>query len=278
VALPNSVRELLQEHITTGSFELPLLPDSAAQVLEACNDESCDARRIAELLQRDQGLTGHVLRIANSAAYAAREPVVSLQQAISRLGLRGVREVGIALGVRGRIFRAPGWQGRMQRMWRHSAAAGAYAKEIARAKRRHVEGAFLCGLLHDVGKPVVLQALVDVLQVAGLELEPGVAEAAMVEFHAEIGARMVESFGLAPWMCTAIRYHHDYAAAHEHREEAMLTCLADRLAHWCTDPEAGPEDFPAEQQVVLDLNLYADELALLLEKRARVLGTVEAFS
>ena len=54
----------------TGELELPILPEAAASVLEACRDEDKGPRQVADTLQRDPALAGHVLRVANSAAYA----------------------------------------------------------------------------------------------------------------------------------------------------------------------------------------------------------------
>jgi HD-like signal output (HDOD) protein len=100
----------LIERIDSGSLDLPLLSDTAAKVMELCGDASCDARRLAELIQRDQGLAGHVLRVANSAAYAPTERIVSLQQAVSRMGLTAMRDIALAIAIRGKVFiarRAP---------------------------------------------------------------------------------------------------------------------------------------------------------------------------
>ena len=55
------------------------------------------------------------------------------------------------------VFRVPGYEPVLNQLWRHALASGAFAKEIARVRRLNVESAFLCGLLHSVGKPALLQ-------------------------------------------------------------------------------------------------------------------------
>src|SRR5438552_6283097 len=59
-------RSLLMRRMESGTLELPILPDMAAAVLQACRDEDAGARRVAEIVQRDPALAGHVLRLANS--------------------------------------------------------------------------------------------------------------------------------------------------------------------------------------------------------------------
>ena len=64
--------------------------------MSLCSEETCDAARLAELITHDQALAGHVLGVSNSAAYAPKEPIVSLQQAVSRLGSDTVCEIAMA--------------------------------------------------------------------------------------------------------------------------------------------------------------------------------------
>ena len=148
------LRQQLVERVSQRRLELPMLPQTATDVLSLCNDSSCDTARLSSLIQRDQALAAHTLHIANSAAYAPREPIVSLQQAIGRLGFKTMCDIAVAVAMRSKVFVLKGHEERLRAMWLHSAMSGTWAKEIARACRRNVEGAFLCGLLHDIGQPV----------------------------------------------------------------------------------------------------------------------------
>ncbi len=65
--LPAKVRKLLEMRLADKDLELPVLSDTAMQVLALADDEDCDARGLAELLARDQSLASHVLRVSNSA-------------------------------------------------------------------------------------------------------------------------------------------------------------------------------------------------------------------
>src|SRR6185503_16029782 len=145
--------EILIERLDSGELELPVIPAAAASVLEACRDDENGARQVAEIMQRDPSLAGHTLRLSNSAAYGSTEPIVSLSQAIARLGLSIVSEITLAVALKGRVFSVARFDAQIRVLWVHSAGAGIWAREIARMRRRNVEGAFLCGLLHDVGRP-----------------------------------------------------------------------------------------------------------------------------
>ena len=94
----------LTQVIDAGSIELPVMPEAAAQILELVNDPAADAKKLAAILQRDPSLATHVLRVANSTAFAPREPIVSLQQAISRLGMTNLTQIATAVAVKTKVF------------------------------------------------------------------------------------------------------------------------------------------------------------------------------
>jgi putative nucleotidyltransferase with HDIG domain len=275
--LPGWLHDILERHLEE-DIELPILPEASARILALCEDEKTDARAIEAVLERDPSLASHVLRVANSSAYAPKEPIVSLQQAVSRLGLAALRNIVLAISLQGRVFKVPGHQARVRSIWMHCAVAAAFAREIARKLRKNVEAAFLCGLLHDVGRPVVLQATVDALahRTKG-PLPSALLETAMNEFHESIAERMVEAWKLAEWTVAVIAHHHDPAKAAPHDGEARITRLADLLSYWALDDTRTPEDFDADDPVIQELNLYPEDVDRLLAYRGKALEFAEAF-
>ena len=267
-----NLRSRLESRIEAGELELPLLPDVSAQVLGACQDEAADRREVAELIHRDPSLAGHVLRVANSAAYAPGVPIVSLQQAVSRLGFGALCGMAISAAVQSGLFRVSGHERTLERLWQHSAIAAAWAKEIARMRRKNVEAAFLCGLLHDIGKPVVLQALRSLIELTGFELADELYDAWVDEFHPAVGAGLLDKWQLPSWMVEAVAYHHEPEQAEQHADEARTACLADLLAHWslADDDEAAIEGL-RNQPVLRSLGMYVDELDELLARKSEVL-------
>ena len=263
-----TLRTELQARIDDGLLELPLLPGVAAEVMELCNDEEVGAGVLAARLQADPALAGHVLAAANCALYAPTEPIVSLQQAVSRLGFATLSEITVSVALHGAVFSVPGFESLLGGIWTHSASAGAWSKEVARARRANVEGAYLCGLLHDIGRPIGLQLLVDVAEAAGVELTADVLVPVLDEVHAELGARLVESWELSDWVAAAARHHHDPEAAPEHLDVVRTVALADALAHWSLGGADGPP--PVDHPCLGPLDLYAEELDALLRHRGEV--------
>lgn len=271
------IRAQLVQRIAERRLELPMLPQTAADVMTVCNDTSCDASRLAALIQRDQALAAHTLHVANSAAYAPREPIVSLQQAVSRLGFKTMCDIAVAVAMRSKVFVQKGQEERLRTMWGHSAMSGAWAKEIARARRRNVEGAFLSGLLHDIGQPVVLQAILELGRAQGTQPQEELLDRLILEFHSEVGGIVLASWKLPEWMCAAVRFHHEPELAGEHAEFARTAMLADLLAHASEVPDATTDDVLRTHPVLADLDLYDDETDALFARREYVQRTAEAY-
>lgn len=268
----------LTQRIDAGSLDLPVMPEAAARILALVNDPNADAKQLAPILQRDPALASHVLRVGNSAAYAPREPIVSLAQAISRLGFDNLKQIATAVAVKSKVFQVHGHEDLLREIWLHSATAGAYAKEIARARRHNVEGAFLCGLLHDIGKPIVLQSAVDLAHQNGTQVARVVLEAAMDALHGRVGALLASKWKLPAFMQSVMLHHHEPLEAQDHVEDARIACLADRLSHWAKAGDPAQAEEVHRHPVVAALNLYAEDWQTLISARERVLALAEAYA
>jgi len=269
-------RQRFLERIAAGQFELPMLPEVATRVMSATQDDNCDSKKLAEMIHRDAALAGHVLRIANSPLYAPTVPIVSLQQAVSRLGMKKIREIALLVACQAKVFRVPGFDQKVRALFKHCVAAGAYAQEIARLRRWNVEESFLCGLLHDAGKPVLLQLLSDVQKEQKIGIEANLVEDVLDEMHASVGARLVESWKLPERLVETIACHHRPNDARTSGQSAMMTNMADDLAHFAVGPKTVGEEQLRDHPMLTPLNLYRDELEALIGRKAAIVAAAEA--
>jgi HD-like signal output (HDOD) protein len=107
------------------------------------SDPNADAAKLSALIHQDQALAAHVLKIANSPAYMPRSPVVSLQHAVAMLGITLLSEIAFTASLKVGAFQVAGYEDEVKQLWWHSLATGAFAKEVARAKRMNIESAYL---------------------------------------------------------------------------------------------------------------------------------------
>ncbi len=255
--------------VAGGELAIPLLPEVAAQVLVLVGRPDCDARKLADLLRRDPALTAHVLKMANSPIYAAATKVVSLQQIIGRLGFSAILQLALVVASRARIFQVTGFEAEVRAAFRHSLTTALFAQEIARLRRSTVDEAFIAGLLHDIGRPLVLQALVDLHRQVELAPEPMFLLAAAETLHATIGGTLIEKWSLPAKIATAVRVHH----TPEGNELATLVALADALAHAALDGTP-----LACTALSAALDLYPEDVDQVAAKSETILETVEALA
>lgn len=272
------LEQSLIQKIETGEIELPLLPQAASQVMALASDPAADAAKLSALIHQDQALAAHVLRIANSPAYMPRSPVVSLQHAVAMLGITLLSEIAFTASLKSGAFKAPGHEEDVKRLWRHSLASGAFGKEVARMRRVNVEGAYLCGLLHEIGKPVVLQTATTLAQAQRLTLEKAILYGWIDGYHSRVGTLIAEKWGLPKQVATAIQYYDDYDHADSFRQECLLTCASDRLASHVLAPEDLPEESLRTQPAFAELNLYPNDIDQLLTTKNQVLAVVNALN
>ena len=158
-AFDKSVMFAVYHDLIEGSLTLPSLPKVATKIREAISDPDSDIDDIAKIVQTDTSVAAYCVRIANSAAYAARAPVTDVREAIVRIGIAATRDVITAYTLKG-VFEISDQQSRtlMQQAWRHSCCIAALSYVIARhTKRISPEKALLAGLVHDVGILVLIR-------------------------------------------------------------------------------------------------------------------------
>ena len=268
MALDSTVQQRFDACVTRGELSLPLLPEVATQVLAMADRPTVDARQLADLLRRDPSLTAHVMHLAASPMYAGATKLVSLQQVIGRLGLATITQLALAVATRMRVFAVAGFEPEVRATFRHSLASALFAQEIARARRSVVDLAFLAGLLHDIGKPLALQVLVDLHAELAIVPDRAAVLAEAERVHAELGGTLIASWSLAPRIADAVRAHHAPAGD----ELALTVALGDRFAH------ALAGDAFAGDELAGALNLYPEDVARLAARGADIGTSIEVFA
>jgi HD-like signal output (HDOD) protein len=274
-----ALRSLIADQLKSGNLDLPLLPVVANQVLMLSSDPNTDATKLSTLIQQDQALAGKILHIANSPAYLPRSPIVSLQQAIAWLGLSMLAGLAFSITVQRGVFTIKGYEREVRTLWHQALASGLYGKEIARRIRHNVENAFLCGLLHTIGKPLLLHLVLTSGQTPQVRPPWALIESLIQEWHIPAGAKLAEAWNLPDPVQESIRLYPDqtFHQATSPTKGAMITCLADHLASWLLDPSSHDVEEIRVLPVVQALNFYPEDMTRLLDQRETIQHQVEAF-
>ena len=275
--------------IAEGSLELPPPPQIASEVMrltrgDAVTDEATEgsAAELARLIQRDIALAGHVMRVANSALYARRTPVVTLPQAIAWLGIREIRNIAFAVALQGQVFTSTYFRHEMADLWRESVIVALFAQEIARLKRRNVESAYLCGLLHRAGMAVILGRIGEAALKNGVQPQPSQVMELASRHETRVGTQLSIAWSLPPAVAAAISHWRDPPAAELARAEVMEVALARQISEEFRTPGIGgelPDTMLGPVSVWMDeLSIYPDELFSIMAQRAAICATAESYT
>ena len=282
-----SLRDDVAQLLTAGSLKVPMLPQVATEVLQAVGDDRCDASRLSGLIHKDPALAGRVLKIANSPLYMAKSPMVSLQQAVSRLGFSTLTEIALAASVESGVFQVPGMDAEIQMLWKEALATAAFAKEIARLRRLNVETAFLCGLLADIGRPVVLQAAADNAHKHDLSARDPSVKLQMLavadEFAAMATKVVVNKWDLPAAVQAAASFRDAPGLAGPHAKDAAIASAARTLAlsmlRPANDADAALPAPPMHENAAFALlNIYRDDAEGLIAKSELVKKAISGLS
>jgi putative nucleotidyltransferase with HDIG domain len=165
--------DIILKRLDSDNLLVPAMPAIAVQCMRLLEDPNQTFRRVGELVGKDPVLASRVLRLANSAAFPGKTPATTLEQAIPRMGTEGLKLALVHYSMyQAFSSRDARIQSAFRGIWEHSLAVALIAKEIA----GQLEGlggldtgvAYLAGLLHDVGKPVVAALLLEAEKLASV--------------------------------------------------------------------------------------------------------------
>ncbi len=162
-------REKRVELILQQLEELPTLPNVALRVLELTGREDSSGSEVVKLLESDQSLTARILQLVHRADFGVRGEVNTVERAVSLLGFDAVRSAVLAVSVFQTLSETNtkgGGHFKRDEFWKHSLAVACCAELLAQKLPTPANPnwitppseAFVCGLLHDLGK-VALDAI-----------------------------------------------------------------------------------------------------------------------
>jgi putative nucleotidyltransferase with HDIG domain len=216
--------------------DLPSLPAIVMELLGSIEQEDVDIAVLARKVSLDQALTAKTLRLANSSSFGLQVKVTTIQQAITFLGFQATRNLIMAAAITGCFpnGRCPGFNDKG--FWRHSIATAACARGLARRMRFNQDVAFTAGLLHDIGRLVLVTAHPQAYRAviawrAGQSAGWLQAERAVLGVdHVDAGVALAEHWQFSDTMRQAIAYHHA-PDLHGAGFLAAIVHVADAIVH-----------------------------------------------
>jgi len=233
--------------------DLPTVPETARKLAIMLSQPDTHRDDLIQTLRCDNVMTAKLLRVCNSAHSGLSGPVGSVDQAVLMLGDNAIYRMVCAIGFGGAMgFSLPGHLAEANGLWGHSLSAGMGAEYLT-----EIEGygdfqpsiAFTAGLLHDIGKLVLNQILTPKWRaeirnhISGEGYTRVEAEKIVLGAdHAEIGASLMQKWGLPEIIIEAVANHHAPIIEPVVQLSAVVY-LADCAAHLAGPTIGGSDAF-----------------------------------
>lgn len=254
--------------IIQGILDLPSLPTVVAKIVELVDNPKTNARTLARLISSDPALTARILKLANSAYYGFPRRIGTINLAIVVLGFNSLRDLAVSASIVDRLNQDPGSpRFEMGRFWDHSLGVAIAARMLLKLGSARVVGeAFVAGLLHDIGRLVIVRYMPrEYTQITALVEQQGLAlweaERQVLQMdHAQIGALLCRYWHLPESLCEAINWHHNPQGQEKPELLTALVHVADELVRYC-EGQGNPEgnSRPLADEIANELGMRRTE-------------------
>ncbi len=272
------LRPLMPQEILNRIGQLPTMPHVAGRVLEMLNDPEATVASLQEAIGTDQALSVRLLQIANSSLYGSMRNCNTISEAVVRLGFTAIRSWLMATVTRS-AFLKDGAAPELHALWQQSVVSGMAAQMVAeQTGRLNPELAFLGGLMQNIGllllarnRPEVfshINAVASHNQVPYFEVERS-----LLGFdHADMGAIILERWGLGENLVSAVAAHHRLESAGSAETFATIIAMGEEIAmRLASGPTEAVEADLADSEIAQRLGLDSMVLADLNERLGRMM-------
>lgn len=262
-------------------LKVSTIPSVLKRIIEVTEDPKSGISDLEYIIERDQAIASRVVAVSNAVFYGFPRKINTIDQAILVLGFEMVKGLAVSTTLFS-FLKNNKTNSVISSLWAHSfevaMAAGMLARRTGMVSK---ETAFLAGLIHDIGRPILLQLLnKEYLEVCSFDRNCIDREAEVFGAdHAEVGEWFVEKCKL-PGDCTlAVKYHHRPEKCLEEMETipplAQIVYLANLIV---TEPrEKYAFCSPVHAHILAALKISGDELAGFAEKIAASRDEIRAY-
>lgn len=238
---PNTLSGAITQSIenVVGAKSIPSMPGAAQKAFQLATDPNAEARDFIDVIESDEALSARVIKIANSVFFDRGNKSTTIEASVTVIGINELRCLLNATAL-SEIF--PSKHPARAMLWSNDIATALIARALAQRLRPGKDDiAFLGGLMHDIGKLLLLQRTGEeysrVLKIVETEDKSFIeAEERRFPFtHTEVGQLIGERWNFSPELIAIIRDHHlPWSEEDFNARELSLTAIvkaADIIAH-----------------------------------------------
>ena len=222
--------------------DLPTIPAIALEVNRLLSDQEVSTSEICQLIRQDQAMVPRILKLVNSSFFGLRSKVINIERAAVLLGNRTLQNAIMSIAVIDSISFEPEVKAfNLADFWTHAIEVATISKHLACETRLvQPEDAFTAGLLHDLGKIILVQYFPDFFEKIRIEIIESeksfyFAEKSIIGVtHCQMGKILGEKWQLPSRLTEVIRYHHEVDFLTESKPLLLVVHIADMISNRCS--------------------------------------------
>ncbi len=217
LALQDTMANKQLGQLVSSIGSLPSLPKTYVKLQETLKDPDGSLTDVAKIIEQDLAMSVKLLQLVNSAFFGLYNHIESPSHAVNLLGLDTIKALVLVMGVFSELKIPANKFFDVNKLWLHSMATAAFAKNIAAHEtddKEIIDNAFIAGLLHDVGKLLLFSRMPEKYEQAVIlanESHCSLEEAERQIFgacHGHVGGYLIGLWGLPGPAVESITYHH----------------------------------------------------------------------
>jgi HD-like signal output (HDOD) protein len=202
----------LLEKLRASNIRIPPRPQILHDIQAMLEDDNSTERMIGQLIARDVGLTAEVFKLANSPFYRRGAKIETVENAVRMLGRRTMGEVARNALLRQQLGRG---SAQLESFWERCTDLGTLCSvlcdQLERPGKLSADQAYLLGLFHDCGVPVLMQHI-KAYGLPQFDCPTGpdflAEDDAHATSHCIAGVMVALEWELPDLLCEVIRGHH----------------------------------------------------------------------
>lgn len=214
----------------SGKIELPVLPHIVQEIQDLLSGSEPSTEDLAKIIEKDGVMSTKLISVANSPLYKGTETVTSVNAALIRLGLKEAQSI-ITTITNKNLYNSDNsvLKDLLNKLWMHSLACATCGKLIAEALGMdNLENIFLMGIIHDIGKMLLIKAVQDITPNESFENQE--IQLAIHEIHTSFGAILIKKWGFSEEFINIADLHHWNRFPEGTAKELLIINLADALS------------------------------------------------
>jgi putative nucleotidyltransferase with HDIG domain len=233
----HQVRTATMDEITSAMDALKPIPQVALKIMRLLDENKYDIESIANEIRKDQVITGRMLQLANSAMFAAKKEITSLDHAVVFLGQNMLVKLVLSAAVQAYYEQSMmGYALCKGGIYHHSLGCALVSEMLARkTEREDPAKAYTAGLLHDIGKVVLDQYVASAYPLFYRDIMEDEDDVLYIERnrlgmdHTEVGSILAQQWSFPKALQEVIRHHHQPHQSAENPDLSTIVYMADLL-------------------------------------------------